>query len=103
MEVIFGAPQKLGNRVYKKGKQTVPSSLAHNRAFHALVKSGAVVIVPRDEAKQKIQMSHDARAHQLAKQARLDAKQKLIDDANKSAADPSAEVPSVDESVEHED
>ena len=74
MEVIFSAPQKLGNKSYKKGPQSVPDSLAYNRAFKALVKTGAITIKPRDAAAQKIQMSRDAKAFQKAKAARIAAR-----------------------------
>ena len=95
MEVIFKAPQKLGNRLYKKGSQTVPDSLAYNRTFQALVKTGAATLVPRDLAKQKIQMSHDMKAAKKARDARGIAKQKLIHKANGKAADPKVPVTKV--------
>jgi hypothetical protein len=71
MKVIFTAPKKLGNRVYKKGDQIVPDSLAHNLAFRELVKSGVIQMVPRDAATQKIQSSRDMKAQEHAKSPRM--------------------------------
>jgi hypothetical protein len=70
MEVIFSKPTVLGNRSYKKGKQEVPDSLAHNLAFKKLIQSGAVQVVPRDAARQKIQTAKDTKVLQKAKAMR---------------------------------
>lgn len=92
MEVILKAPQKIGNRSYVKGKHVVPDNLAHNLSFKALVKSGAIQMLPRDSAAQKIQMSRDVKAQQKSKHARklALAKQKSHQSANAaSSASPS--------------
>lgn len=92
MKVIFLAPQKLGNRSYAKGPQVVPDNLAHNLGFKQLVRSGEIQMLPRDSAAQKIQLSHDAKALQKAKQARQQAHQSAIaagsDQALQKAAKP---------------
>ena len=78
MKVNFLAPQKLGNRLYKKGEQIVPHALAYNGAFKKLVKSGAIAILPRDVAAQKIQLSSDMRASAHARDSRLKKKADIL-------------------------
>lgn len=92
MEVIFKAPQKLGNRSYQSGKQIIPDNLAHNLSFKSLVKSGAVQVLPRDFKSQKIQMSHDAKATQKAKLARQARKAHQSAKAASSASSPQSNV-----------
>lgn len=95
MEVIFSAPQKLGNRSFKKGQQTVPDSMVHNNAFKDLIKSGAARILPRDASAQKIQMSRDAKVMQKAKAARFAAKALKTSKSAQATSGASSSSPSV--------
>jgi hypothetical protein len=81
MQVIFTKAMKLGGRVFAKGKQEAPDHLFYNVAFKKLVQSGAVQVVPRDAASQKIQTSKDMKVLQKAKVARKAA---LAKKANKA-------------------
>lgn len=74
MKVFFQSAQTLGNQFYKKGEHAVPGHLAYNISFKQLVKSGAVYVLPKDSAAQKIQLSRDIQAHQKAKASRLATK-----------------------------
>jgi hypothetical protein len=74
MEVIFSAPQKIGTKVYKAGRQFVPDHVAYNRAFKDLVLSGKAQVLPRNPEQKKIQTARDAKAMQAAKASRLVAR-----------------------------
>lgn len=74
MNVTFKAAQTLGNRPFKAGTQIVPDHLAGNQKFKQLVKSGHVVIHPRDAAGIAMQASKDS---MNAKRAEAHRKQGL--------------------------
>ncbi len=74
MKVTLNSPQNLGNVEYPKGAQELPDSLYANIKFQGLVRSGAIVVHPRDEATQKAQASKDLRAQAKAVSAEEDHK-----------------------------
>ena len=68
MKVIFKKPETFGNRSYPKGECVVPDSLLNNMAFKKLVAAGGVSLVRRDAVQQGVQLSHDRRAAEIAKE-----------------------------------
>jgi len=86
MQVTFKSDQVLGNRPFKAGKQIVSDHLAGNQKFKQLVKSGHVIVHPRDVAAQKVLNSKNALALTKAELHRKAGK--VLDAARASAAKP---------------
>ena len=70
MQVLFKAPQKLGNKTFKAGAQVVSDHLAYNVKFKQLVKAGHVVIIARNENEVSVQAMKDAKNAASAEKAR---------------------------------
>ena len=70
MQVTFKSAQTLGNKSYAAGLQTVPDNLRWNVKFKELVKSGQIVVAPRNDHEQNIQASKDEHNKRKAEIAR---------------------------------
>jgi hypothetical protein len=70
MQVLFKAPQKLGNKMFKAGAQVVSDNLAYNVKFKQLVKAGQAVIIARSDNEVSVQAMKDAKNAASAQKAR---------------------------------
>jgi ArsR family metal-binding transcriptional regulator len=70
MHVTVKNPQKIGNKNYKAGPQSVPDSLYGNQKFKKLVKSGHIIVHPRSTGDIAIQAQKDAQNQKKAKIAK---------------------------------
>ena len=75
MNVTFKSAQTLGNRPFKAGTQVIGDHLSGNQKFKALVKSGQIIVHPRDPGQQKVQAAKDALARKKAEAQRQASKQ----------------------------
>jgi hypothetical protein len=71
MKVKFNAAKSLNGKAYKKSLVTVVADkLAHTQEFKALVKSGALSIIPKNDAEVNVQKGKDALAQNKAQAAK---------------------------------
>lgn len=81
MKVTLNSPISLGNQSFNRGTQDIPDHLYANVAFKKHVKSGVIVVHPRDGHAQKAQASKDARA--MSKSLALKESTQAVVDARK--------------------
>lgn len=71
MQVKFSSKQFLGGKWYDAGTtHTVSDKLMYTGEFRAAVRSGAALVLPRDEAAMKMQAQRDEDAHRSAESKR---------------------------------
>lgn len=70
MNVILKNAVKIGNRTFPKGEQIIPDSVASNRAFKELVRSGAAQVLPRSQVQQRVRLERDAKHFAKTKEKR---------------------------------
>lgn len=100
MHVTFKIPQKLGNKPFKAGAQMVPDHLARNIRFKELVKSGHIVIHPKDSGAQEVQASKDAQnANKSEVARRLTKKLSEAKDLGAKPAEVAAQVKGMEKLV----